>query len=116
MRCSDVHETWAGLHDWLDQAGVFVLPPLRGVQAGVRLDADLTGRGHPETSRDRPEDLAVALDRVRALVTRFAVQAVYVGRGDHSVTLRFVVDGIIHELTLQATGAAAHPEEVGYPR
>jgi hypothetical protein len=103
MRCDDVHETWAALRDWLDQAGVLVLPPLRGIQVGVRLDADLA-------------DQQVVLDRFRALVTRFAVQAVYVGRGDHSVTLRFVVDGIIHELTLETADATAHHEEVGYPR
>jgi hypothetical protein len=110
MRCTDVHATWTELSAWLDRAGVLVLPPLRGVHAGVRLDADLPA----DTAR--PEDLAVVLDRVRALVTRFAVQAVYVGRGDHSVTLRFVVDGIVHELALQTDSATAHPEEVGYPR
>jgi hypothetical protein len=112
MRCTDVHATWAELSGWLDRAGVLVLPPLRGVQAGVRLDADLA----EVAGRDRPDDLTVVLDRVRALITRFAVQAVYVGRGDHSVTVRFVIDGIVHELALETDGATAHPAEVGYPR
>jgi hypothetical protein len=95
MRCADLDGTWAVLRDWFDQAGVLVLPPLRGVRAGVSLDADLPD-GHPATGAEQ----ASVLDRMRALITHFDVRAVYVGRTDASVTLRAVAGGVVHELTL----------------
>jgi hypothetical protein len=104
MRCRDLAGTWDELRAWLQAADVLVLPRLTGVDPGVRLDCDLPAE-RPAT----PGEVAIATGRLRAIVERFEVPAVYVGQvraessGElASVTVRVMAGGILHELTLAA--------------
>lgn len=104
MRCLDLTGTWTDLQSWFEARDVLVLPRLTGLDPGVRLDCDL--------SPDRPTTEAEAagiLERLRQVVVRYQVPAVYVGQvraestGDlASVTIRVMAGGILHELTLAA--------------
>jgi hypothetical protein len=102
MRCADLTGTWNGLRDGLDKAGILIMPPLEGLRAAVRLDADVT------TARPAgPAELDRVLERLRALVARFDIRAVYVGKTHDgplltSVTIRVLAGGVVHELTLAA--------------
>lgn len=117
MRCTDLTETWTALRDWLDQAGVLILPRLD------RLDRDgPTVRLDAEVDHTRPAT-AGEVDRVirllRAVIERFGAPAVYVGqtawdRADDGhpgslaiVTVRVPAGGVLHELTLVAAWYAA---------
>lgn len=117
MRCGDLDETWTDLVGWLDAAGVLQLPPLEGAALTVRLDADIDP-SRPATA----EETRRALQRVQAVIERFAVPVVYVSRGiwdrsdewrlsgdrpvprdgPTSVTVRVVAGGVLHELPLVA--------------
>lgn len=105
MRCADLVGTWDGLRGWLDEQAVLVLPRLTGIGATSRLDGDV-GCERPADEAD----VALVLDRLRALVERFGIRAVYVGQvrvgptGQlASITVRAPAGGVIHELTLAAT-------------
>jgi hypothetical protein len=105
MRCADLTGTWSKLCEWLDARNVLVLPRLTGDGLTVRLDGDLDA--------DRaatPAEVDRIIERLRQVIDRFAVPAVYVGQvcgepdGDLSgVTVRVMAAGILHELTLDAT-------------
>jgi tagatose-1,6-bisphosphate aldolase non-catalytic subunit AgaZ/GatZ len=114
MRCVDLAQTWSQLREWLDHQGVLVLPRLTANGPLVQLDADAD-----QTRAASVADLARVTDRLRALVERFEVRAVYVHqiggepvpvpggdrevRGEPSiVTVRVVAGGVVHELTLFA--------------
>jgi hypothetical protein len=102
MRCRDLTGTWHELHEWFMANNVLVLPRLTGTGPTVRLDGDL--------APDRPAtaaEIAIVTERVRQIVERFAIPAVYVGKvaddlsGDAStVTVRVMAGGVLHELTL----------------
>jgi hypothetical protein len=104
MRCADLTGTWSELREWLAARNVLVLPRLTGEWPMVRLDDDLP--------RDRPAtaaEVALVVDRLRQVIDRFAVPAVYVGQvpGEPAlepsgVTIRVMAGGIVHELTLSA--------------
>jgi hypothetical protein len=104
MRCTDLTRTWTELRTWFEGQDVLVLPRLTGLDPGVRLDCDL--------SPDRPTTEAEAanvLYRLRQVIERYHVPAVYVGQvhaestGDlASVTVRVMAGGILHELALTA--------------
>jgi hypothetical protein len=110
MRCDDLAGTWAALLSWFDAHGVLVLPQLAGDLPVVQLDSDLA----PLFAADPAEALALAVDRVRAVVDRFDARAVYVhrvgegtatrngGRDMSILTVRVVGGGVVHELTLVA--------------
>jgi hypothetical protein len=111
MRCADLNETWNGLRAWLDATGVLVLPPLEGARPSVRLDADVHS-GECATHNE----MARVLDRLRALVHRFDVRAVYAGRTHQahvltSVTVRIFAGGVVHELSLVSAGHTAVREQ-----
>jgi hypothetical protein len=60
--------------------------------------------------------MARVLDRLRALVHRFDVRAVYVGRAHQahvltSVTVRIFAGGAVHELSLVSAGHTAVREQ-----
>jgi hypothetical protein len=104
MRCADLVGTWEGLLCWFDDRRVLVLPRLTGVGATVRLDGDI-GCERPA----EPAEVALVLDRLRGVVERFGIPAVYVGQVRvgaagrlASVTVRAPAGGVIHELTLAA--------------
>jgi hypothetical protein len=104
MRCADLTGTWAELRTWLEARNVLVLPRLTGDWPMVRLDGDL--------APDRPAtatEVASVLERLRQVIDRFAVPAVYVGQAygettadPSGVTIRVMAGGILHELTLSA--------------
>jgi hypothetical protein len=110
MRCADLTGTWRDLRDWLDARDVLVLPRLTGDWPMVRLDDDL--------APDRPAtvaEVAMVVDRLRQVIDRFAVPAVYVGQvyGDPApelggVTIRVMAGGILHELALSAAWQVGH--------
>jgi hypothetical protein len=110
----DLAQTWSELRGWFDAHGVLVLPRLTTSGPLVKLDADVDQmRAASET------DLSRATGRLRALVERFDVRAVYVHQiggepisvpgGDRAVcgepsivTVRVMAGGVVHELTLFA--------------
>ena len=104
MRCEDLAGTWTDLRAWLADRDVLVLPRLEFTGPTTRLDADVD-----PTRPATPGEVAAVLERFRAVVTRFEVRAIYVGEagGAAAVTLRVVAGGVVHELTLVATGYAA---------
>jgi hypothetical protein len=113
MRCSDLIGTWRELRTWFEARGVLVLPRLTGVAPTACLECDLASDLASDGSASGAE-LAVALDRLRGVVERSALPVVYVGQvrvgpdGDPaSVTVRAVISGIVHELTLVAPWYAA---------
>ena len=118
MRCEDLGVIWSDLRAWLADLDVLVLPRLEFTGPSVRLDADVD-----PTQPATPGEVAAVLARLRAVVTRFEVRAVYVGAaggsvdaepmgggtsaGPAAVTLRVVAGGVVHELTLVAAWYAA---------
>jgi hypothetical protein len=108
MRCTDLTGTWSELRAWLEARNVLVLPRLTGEWPMVRLDDDL--------APDRPAttaEVTTVVERLRQVVDRFAVPAVYVGQvhGEPTtepsgVTIRVMAGGIVHELTLSAAWSA----------
>jgi hypothetical protein len=119
MRCVDLVGTWAGLSSWLDRAGVLVLPRMEGAGPLVRLDADID-----PTRPAGPDDLARVVGRLRAVVERFGVPAVYVTQTiwypyDEpepaagtlaSLTIQVFAGGVLHELMMVAASYAAQRE------
>jgi hypothetical protein len=104
MRCADLTGTWSELRGWLAARNVLVLPRLTGDWPTVRLDDDLP----PERAATAAE-VDTVVDRLRQVIDRFAVPAVYVGQvpGEPAaepsgVTIRVMAGGILHELTLSA--------------
>src|SRR5262245_27655282 len=114
MRCTDLAQTWAELRGWFDRRGVLVLPPLTTSGPLVQLDSDVD-----QSRAADPAELERATGRLRAVVERFEVRAVYVHqiggepilvpggeraiRGEPSiVTVRVVAGGVVHELVLFA--------------
>jgi hypothetical protein len=109
MRCEDLAGAWSDLRAWLAGMDVLVLPRLEFTGPTTRLDADVD-----PTRPAEPGEVAAVLARFRAVVSRFEVRAVYVGEaggarvgGPAAVTVRVVAGGVVHELTLVATGYAA---------
>jgi hypothetical protein len=109
MRCADLVDTWADLCGWFERHRVLVLPQLSSTQPLVRLDADLDHAGTAGA-----DEVARAVDRLRAVIEHFDVRAVYVretaaGLGDGirrdpgAVTVRLVAGGVVHELNLFAS-------------
>ena len=117
MRCDDLPRTWQELHDWFADAGVLVLPRLEFTGPGTRLDADVDP-ARPAT----PDELAMVLARLRAVVSHLGARVAYVGQVDDrrlapgaepevaAVTIRIVAGGVVHELALIATWYAALTE------
>jgi hypothetical protein len=112
MRCGDLAGTWTGLRDWLTAREVLVLPRLEYAGPTSRLDADVD-----PTRPATPAEVDAAVARLRELVRRFDVRAVYVGyAGDDAgelaaVTVRAMAGGVVHELTLVAASYAALTDE-----
>ncbi|HKT05635.1 MAG TPA: hypothetical protein VJT31_39485 [Rugosimonospora sp.] len=114
MRCADLTGTWSELRAWFDARNVLVLPRLTGNWPVVQLDGDL--------APDRPAtgaEVASVVERLRQVVDRFAVPAVYVGTvaGESGaelsgVTIRVMAGGILHELTLTAAWYAGYDIDV----
>jgi hypothetical protein len=123
MRCGDLAGIWSDLRAWFADVDVLVLPRLEFTGPSVRLDADVDPT-RPATQ----DEVAAVLARLRAVVTRFEVRAVYVGLaggsmdgepvggepvgggggdGPAAVTVRVLAGGVVHELTLVAAWYAA---------
>ena len=106
MRCSDLARTWTELADWFDRENVLVLPAFRGGEPLARLDDDL------DTSRDAtPAEIAHVLGRLRAVVERFAIKAVYVRQTTWDADADWVAGtGLSHTaLPLRNGSGPAHP-------
>jgi hypothetical protein len=116
MLCVDLVEAWTELRDWLDRAGVLILPRLEANGPTVRLDADLAA-ARPATRAE----VARIMGRLRAVVERFEARAVYVTQTGvdsvpdpdepASLCVRVVAGGVVHELSLVAAWYAQLPQD-----
>src|SRR5215213_1036896 len=104
MRCPDLAATWTDLTGWFDRRGILVLPQVCTGPLVVQLDADTDQGGTASAA-----ELDRVTGRLRAVVERFGVRAVYVHQaggipgdelrqGPGSVTVRVVAGGVVHEL------------------
>jgi hypothetical protein len=113
MRCADLDTTWAEIRTWLDQRNILVLPALETVGPLVRLDADPVhvrpGR-RDERIPGPPLGQSSSVDRLKAVINHFNVQAVYIQQHGvapaEAISIRIVAAGVVHELQLFSSSYA----------